>query len=149
MKSEDLYKGSSLELHGPKTSDSLPGIYRKRGNDSRLLQAGTLPARNTKGNAMFSGYLAHLWPFKPTTASTPASHNPTSEGNHMSTITVKDGTTIYYKDWGKGPVVTFSHGWPLSSDACDGQMLFLAQNGFRVVGLCEAGVLAVVGLNGQ
>jgi non-heme chloroperoxidase len=51
----------------------------------------------------------------------------------MSTITVKDGTTIYYKDWGKGPVVTFSHGWPLSSDAWDGQMQFLAQNGFRVV----------------
>ena len=51
----------------------------------------------------------------------------------MSTITVKDGTTIYYKDWGEGPVVTFSHGWPLNSDAWDGQMLFLAQNGFRVV----------------
>ena len=51
----------------------------------------------------------------------------------MSTITVKDGTTIYYKDWGKGPVVTFSHGWPLNSDAWDGQMLFLAQNGFRAV----------------
>jgi non-heme chloroperoxidase len=51
----------------------------------------------------------------------------------MSTITAKDGTTIYYKDWGKGPVVTFSHGWPLSSDAWDGQMLFLAQHGFRVV----------------
>src|SRR5436189_4291678 len=51
----------------------------------------------------------------------------------MSTITVKDGTTIYYKDWGKGPVVTFSHGWPLSSDAWDGQMLFLVQKGFRVV----------------
>src|SRR5512133_3618827 len=51
----------------------------------------------------------------------------------MSTITVKDGTTIYYKDWGKGPVVTFSHGWPLNSDAWDGQMLFLAQNGFRGV----------------
>src|SRR3954467_1511757 len=50
----------------------------------------------------------------------------------MSTITVKDGTTIYYKDWGKGPVVTFSHGWPLNSDMWDGQMLFLAQNGFRV-----------------
>ncbi len=50
-----------------------------------------------------------------------------------STITTKDGTKIYYKDWGKGPVVTFSHGWPLSSDAWDGQMLFLAQNGFRVV----------------
>jgi non-heme chloroperoxidase len=50
-----------------------------------------------------------------------------------TTTTTKDGTEIYYKDWGKGPVVTFSHGWPLSSDAWDGQMLFLAQNGFRVV----------------
>ena len=47
----------------------------------------------------------------------------------MSTITVKDGTTIYYKDWGTGPVVTFSHGWPLNADAWDGQMLFLVQNG--------------------
>src|SRR3981189_1227950 len=51
----------------------------------------------------------------------------------MSTITVKDGATIVYKDWGSGPVVTFSHGWPLCSDAWDGQMLFLAQNGYRVV----------------
>ena len=51
----------------------------------------------------------------------------------MSTIASKDGTEIYYKEWGKGPVVTFSHGWPLSSDAWDGQMLFLAQNGYRVV----------------
>jgi len=51
----------------------------------------------------------------------------------MSTITTKDGTTIYYKDWGTGPVLTFSHGWPLNADAWDGQMLFLAQNGFRVV----------------
>src|SRR5438270_11969579 len=51
----------------------------------------------------------------------------------MSTITTKDGRQIYYKDWGKGPVVKFSHGWPLNSDAWDGQMLFLAQRGFRVV----------------
>jgi non-heme chloroperoxidase len=51
----------------------------------------------------------------------------------MSTITTKDGTQIYYKDWGQGPVVTFSHGWPLNADAWDGQMLFLAQNGFRCV----------------
>jgi non-heme chloroperoxidase len=51
----------------------------------------------------------------------------------MSTITTKDGTQIYYKDWGKGPVVTFSHGWPLNADAWDGQMLFLVQKGFRVV----------------
>ena len=51
----------------------------------------------------------------------------------MSTITAKDGTEIYYKDWGNGPVVTFSHGWPLNADAWDGQMLFLAQHGYRVV----------------
>jgi non-heme chloroperoxidase len=51
----------------------------------------------------------------------------------MSSITVKDGTRIYYKDWGQGPVVTFSHGWPLSSDAWDGQLLFFAQHGFRAV----------------
>jgi non-heme chloroperoxidase len=51
----------------------------------------------------------------------------------VSTITTKDGTKIYYKDWGDGPVVTFSHGWPLNADAWDGQMLFLAQQGYRVV----------------
>ena len=51
----------------------------------------------------------------------------------MNTITSKDGTQIYFKDWGRGPVVTFSHGWPLNADAWDGQMLFLVQNGFRCV----------------
>ncbi len=52
---------------------------------------------------------------------------------NSSTITTEDGTIIYYKDWGEGPVVTLSHGWPLSSDAWDGQMLYLSQNGFRVI----------------
>lgn len=52
----------------------------------------------------------------------------------MSIFNTKDGTTIYYKDWGSGPVVSFSHGWPLSSDAFESQMFFLASNGYRVIG---------------
>src|SRR5262245_52822734 len=58
---------------------------------------------------------------------------------NMPTINATDGTEIYYKDWGKGPVVTFSHGWPLNSDAWDGQMLFLVQNGFRTIAVDRRG----------
>jgi non-heme chloroperoxidase len=51
----------------------------------------------------------------------------------MPTITVKDGTEIYYKDWGTGQPVVFSHGWPLSADAWEDQMLFLADKGYRCI----------------
>jgi non-heme chloroperoxidase len=51
----------------------------------------------------------------------------------MATITSKDGTQIYYKDWGKGPAVVFSHGWPLSADAWEDQMIFLADRGYRCI----------------
>jgi len=51
----------------------------------------------------------------------------------MNTITTKDGTSIYFKDWGTGKPVVFSHGWPLSADAWDPQMLFLGQRGYRVI----------------
>jgi non-heme chloroperoxidase len=51
----------------------------------------------------------------------------------MATIKVKDGTEIYYKDWGKGQPIVFSHGWPLSADDWDGQMLYFGQLGYRVI----------------
>jgi len=51
----------------------------------------------------------------------------------MSTITTKDGTLIYYKDWGSGQPIVFSHGWPLSADAWESQMFHLASNGYRCI----------------
>jgi non-heme chloroperoxidase len=58
---------------------------------------------------------------------------PTRGIEIMSTITTKDGTEIYYKDWGSGQPIVFSHGWPLTADAWDSQMLFLGSHGYRVI----------------
>jgi non-heme chloroperoxidase len=63
-----------------------------------------------------------------------AETKPNPQGaKQVSTITTKDGTQIYYTDWGKGQPVVFSHGWPLSSDAWESQMFFLASNGYRAI----------------
>jgi pimeloyl-ACP methyl ester carboxylesterase len=51
----------------------------------------------------------------------------------MGTITTTDGTEIFYKDWGSGQPIVFSHGWPLSADDWDTQMLFFLQHGYRVI----------------
>ncbi len=51
----------------------------------------------------------------------------------MPTITLKDGVQIYYKDWGAGQPIVFSHGWPLTADDWDAQMLFFGQHGYRVI----------------
>lgn len=50
-----------------------------------------------------------------------------------NTITTKDGTKIFYKDWGTGQPVVFSHGWPLNADAWDDQLLLVASNGYRAI----------------
>src|SRR5262245_24103965 len=50
-----------------------------------------------------------------------------------NTITTQDGTAIYYKDWGSGQPIVFSHGWPLSADAWEDQMFFLADHGYRCI----------------
>jgi len=51
----------------------------------------------------------------------------------MSFVKTKDGVEIFYKDWGKGQPIVFSHGWPLSADDWDGQMLFFHKRGYRVI----------------
>ena len=57
----------------------------------------------------------------------------------MSTYNTQDGTQIYYKDWGKGKPVLFSHGWPLDADMWEGQLNFLAENGYRVIAFDRRG----------
>ena len=60
-------------------------------------------------------------------------NHPIAKEYTESWIIAQDGTEIFYKSWGSGPPVTFSHGWPLNADAWDGQLLFLAQHGFRAI----------------
>ncbi len=66
-------------------------------------------------------------------AATPEVSNQIQGEKRMGTITTKDGTSIFYKDWGKGQPIVFSHGWPLSSDAWDEQMLYFAARGYRAI----------------
>jgi non-heme chloroperoxidase len=68
---------------------------------------------------------------RPAEAATPTA--PFSGDTNMSFVATKDGTQIYYKDWGTGPAIVFSHGWPLSSDDWDAQMMFFLSHGYRVI----------------
>ena len=60
----------------------------------------------------------------------------------MGTVTTTDGTTIFFKDWGSGQPVVFSHGWPLNADAWQSRMVFLAQNGYRTIATTAAATAA-------
>jgi non-heme chloroperoxidase len=62
-----------------------------------------------------------------------SSHQRSKARNNMSTIITKDGTEIFYKDWGKGQPIVFHHGWPLSADDWDNQMMFFLSKGYRVI----------------
>src|SRR5260370_9665084 len=64
---------------------------------------------------------------------TPRGVTHPNEESAMPTITTKDNVEIFYKDWGKGQPIVFSHGWPLSADDWDTQMLFFLKNGYRVI----------------
>ncbi len=62
-----------------------------------------------------------------------AAQRPAGGPQRASFVTTRDGTEIFYKDWGKGPAIIFSHGWPLNADVWDDQMMFMAARGFRCI----------------
>jgi non-heme chloroperoxidase len=72
-------------------------------------------------------------------ASRAGSPSPDEGASLMSYVTTKDGTEIFYKDWGSGQPIVFHHGWPLSSDDWDTQMLFFVHHGYRVIGIDRRG----------
>src|SRR5713101_2293382 len=76
---------------------------------------------------------------KSTQANAAGVSNHRSGDSFMNSITTKDGVQIYYKDWGSGQPIVFHHGWPLSSDDWDAQMLFFVHHGYRVVGIDRRG----------
>lgn len=78
-------------------------------------------------------YVLGLPPFAPVSTANAQMQQPSVEEKTMGTITTKDGTQIFYKDWGKGQPVVFHHGWPLSADDWDNQMLFFLGKGYRVI----------------
>src|SRR5476651_2393568 len=99
-------------------------LYRKRRREAcgaaatirATMQAGRQPAGPTTGSVTMS-----------------AAESSLQHSHSGNTVQTADGSLIYYKDWGSGAPVVFSHGWPLSSDAWESQMLHLASNGFRVI----------------
>src|SRR5580765_9919 len=104
----------------PAPACSKTGSTRRKGASgscSRRTGATTLLAAESTGS------IADDW--------IPSTRN--AGGDEMATITTKDGIEIFYKDWGSGQPIVFSHGWPLSADDWDAQMLFFGNRGFRVI----------------
>ena len=95
----------------------------------------TLPVAglNISRRAVLLGGAATLLTSTVPIASRGASRQQPLGADKMSTVTTKDGVTIFYKDWGKGQPIVFSHGWPLSSDDWDTQMMFFLGQGYRVI----------------
>ena len=106
-------------------------------NKAQTLSIGTASRRDVLKGAAATA-LASALPTMGLAASTSPSRT-TTQSTHdkgpatMSTITTKDGTQIFYKDWGSGQPIVFHHGWPLSSDDWDNQMLFFLEKGYRVI----------------
>ena len=111
-----------MQPSSPPSTRSLADAARRR-----ILVAGA-------GLATGSGLSFPTAAADATTRSTlPARNENPKEQVTMSYVTTQDGTQIFYKDWGSGQPIVFSHGWPLSSDDWDGQMLYFVQKGYRVI----------------
>jgi non-heme chloroperoxidase len=93
----------------------------------------TNPTKLSRRSAMIAGAAVAV-PLTLSATQGAARSSDTRKGSApMSSISTEDGTKLFYKDWGKGQPIVFSHGWPLSSDAWDNQMLFFGQKGYRVI----------------
>jgi non-heme chloroperoxidase len=99
-------------------------------------EPSTLSRRDVliRGTAVTAGAALGITPFRTAAPADTSTRSGKSQGgNQMPSITTKDGVEIFYKDWGTGQPIVFSHGWPLSADDWDAQMMFFLNHGYRVI----------------